>query len=55
MGFDMPIYVLDDKSGFWMRTVELFWLTIMFMGWPIFDIINWLHWEIYGQGPRRKR
>lgn len=55
MGDFMPIYVLEEKSGLLGRFVELYWLTIMFIGYPFFAIFEWIHWEIYGNGPRRKK
>jgi hypothetical protein len=33
--------------------VETFWIMIMYMGFPILSIFEWLHWEIYGKGPRK--
>lgn len=55
MGDIMPIYALDEDCGFFGKVTELFWLTIMFMGFPIFNIFEWIHWEIYGEGPRKKK
>lgn len=55
MGDFMPIYVLDDEAGFFGRLTEIYWFTIMFVGYPILAITEWVHWEIYGKGPRRKR
>ena len=46
---------LDPDATLWKRTVELFWICILFMGYPAFMMIEWLFWEIYGKGPRRDR
>lgn len=54
MGDCMPIYVLDEKKSFWARFIDLYWIGIMFIGYPIFLIFEWIFWEVYGTGPRRK-
>lgn len=50
----MPIYVLEKNSGILKQTIDLYWLCIMFLGYPIVAIFEWIHWEIYGSGPKRK-
>lgn len=49
----MPIYAVDEKKGFFGKCAELHWLTVMFLGYPIFVIYEWIHWEMYGSGPKR--
>jgi hypothetical protein len=54
IGDYMPIYVLDEKKSFCGRFVDLYWITIMFIGYPVFLIFEWIFWEINGKGPVKK-
>ena len=36
-------------------SIELFWATVMFVFLPISNIMEWIHWELYGKGPRNEK
>jgi hypothetical protein len=50
----MPFYILGTNQSVATRCSELYWVAIMFIGYPLFAICEWIHWEIYGIGPRKK-
>lgn len=49
----LPIFVLNEQQGLKGRLVDIYWLIIMFVGYPLYWIIEWVHWETFGKGPRR--
>lgn len=51
---NMTIHYLDPNAGLIERLNEIFWITILYIGYPIFNIIEWMHWEIHGHGPRKE-
>lgn len=50
-----PIYVFDESSGFCGRICEIYWFSIMFIGYPCYLIIEWIAWEIKGKRSFGKR
>ena len=52
-GAGMTIHYLDENASFPERLTEIFWITIMYIGFPIFNIFEWIHWEIHGKGPKK--
>lgn len=50
----MPFYILGANKSLLTKTSEIYWVAIMFIGYPFFCLSEWIHWEIYGKGPRRK-
>jgi hypothetical protein len=54
-GLTMPLYYHDKTLTFWQLCWEYWWYMIMFLGFPIISIIEWIHWEIYGKGVRKKK
>lgn len=53
-GIFVPSYVFTENRNFWLRLSEIYWVAIMFTGYPFFSLCEWIHWEIYGKGPRKK-
>lgn len=51
----MQIYYIDANATVREKIVDLFWIAIMFIGFPFINIVEWIHWEIYGHGPRKQR
>jgi hypothetical protein len=53
-GCDMNIHYMDKDATTMEKIVEIFWITILHIGYPFFTIFEYLHWEIYGKGPTKK-
>jgi hypothetical protein len=51
---NMTIHYLDPEASFMEKVIEIFWIAILHIGFPIFSIFEWMHWEIYGHGPRKE-
>jgi hypothetical protein len=49
----LPIYALDSEKGFWPSCVDYYWIAVMFIGYPFFLMIEWIYWEIKGEGPKK--
>jgi hypothetical protein len=54
-GFNMSIYYRKDDATWLEQGAEFFWFTIMYIGFPVITILEWLHWEMYGKGPRKAK
>ena len=53
-GLGMTIHYMDPEAGFKEKLIEIFWIGVLHIGFPIFNIFEWMHWEIYGKGPRKE-
>jgi len=53
-GKNMTIHYLDNNATFLERLTEIFWIAIMYIGFPLFSIVEWIRWEIYGHGPKKE-
>lgn len=45
---------MDKNASTMQKIIEIFWIVILNLGYPIFIIFEWLHWEMYGKGPTKK-
>ena len=52
---NMTIHYMDPNAKFTEKLTEIFWVAILHIGFPIFSIFEWMHWEIYGRGPRKQK
>jgi len=53
-GLGMTIHYMDPEASFTQKIIEIFWIGVLHIGYPIFSIFEWMHWEIYGKGPRKE-
>ena len=50
----MAINHTKKNASFFQGLTGIFWFAMLYIGFPISSILQWLHWEINGKGPRKK-
>lgn len=51
----MSINYRKDDVAWPKHGADFFWFTVMYIGLPIMTIFEWIHWELYGKGPRKSK